>query len=137
MNIININDNSGKLFYIGGVVRDELLGRNSFDIDITYVGNAIEYCSKFGEVVQENPDFGTVRVEVKMAGEQEGKPASEGWMSGGLEVWQFNNINNSEISQSQKPDTVLSPYRHIARYHPYFYPSIPPYLHNRLCLHPF
>ena len=62
MNIIKINDNSNKLFYIGGVVRDELLGRESLDVDITYVGNAIEYCSKFGEVVQVNPDFGTVRV---------------------------------------------------------------------------
>ena len=62
MNIIKINDNSNKLFYIGGVVRDELLGRESLDVDITYVGNAIEYCSKFGEVVQINPDFGTVRV---------------------------------------------------------------------------
>lgn len=64
MNIINIKDTSNKLFCIGGVVRDELLGRKSFDIDITYVGNAIEYCSKFGEVIQENPDFGTVRVNV-------------------------------------------------------------------------
>ena len=52
------------MFYIGGVVRDELLGRKSFDVDITYVGNAIEYCSKYGEVIQENPDFGTVRVNV-------------------------------------------------------------------------
>lgn len=52
------------MFYIGGVVRDELLGREYFDVDITYVGNAIEYCSKFGEVIQENPDFGTVRVNV-------------------------------------------------------------------------
>ena len=64
MSIIKINDNSNKLFYIGGVVRDELLGRESFDVDITYVGNAIEYCSKFGEVVQVNPDFGTVRVAI-------------------------------------------------------------------------
>ena len=62
MGIIKINDNSNKLFYIGGVVRDELLGRESLDVDITYVGNAIEYCSKFGEVVQVNPDFGTVKV---------------------------------------------------------------------------
>ena len=62
MDIINIYDNS--LYYIGGVVRDKLLGRESFDIDITYVGNAIEYCSKFGKVIQENPDFGTVRVLV-------------------------------------------------------------------------
>ncbi len=64
MNIIKINDNSNKLFYIGGVVRDEFLGRESLDVDITYVGNAIEYCSKFGEVVQVNPDFGTVRVAI-------------------------------------------------------------------------
>lgn len=62
MNIINIKDKN--LFYIGGVVRDEILGRKSFDIDITYVGNAIEFCSKFGDVIQENPDFGTVRVNV-------------------------------------------------------------------------
>ena len=64
MNIIKINDTSNKLFYIGGVVRDELLGKDSIDVDITYVGNAIEYCSKFGEIVQENPDFGTVRVAI-------------------------------------------------------------------------
>lgn len=62
MDIINIYDNS--LFYIGGVVRDKLLGVKSFDVDITYVGNAIEHCSKFGEVIQENPDFGTVRVRI-------------------------------------------------------------------------
>ena len=65
MKIIKINDTSNKLFYIGGVVRDELLGRESLDVDITYVGNAIEYCSKFGEVVQGNPDFGTVRVKLQ------------------------------------------------------------------------
>lgn len=64
MNIININDTSNKLFYIGGVVRDELLDKQSIDIDITYVGNAIEYCSKFGKVIQINPDFGTVRVKI-------------------------------------------------------------------------
>lgn len=52
------------MFYIGGVVRDEILGRKSFDIDITYVGNAIDYCSKFGGVIRVNPDFGTVRVNV-------------------------------------------------------------------------
>ena len=64
MNIINIKDTSNKLFFIGGIVRDILLGKEAFDIDITYVGNAIEYCSKFGEVIQENPDFETVRVNV-------------------------------------------------------------------------
>ena len=64
MDIIRINDNSDKLYYIGGIVRDKLLGVQSLDVDITYVGNAIEYCSKFGEVIQENPDFGTVRANV-------------------------------------------------------------------------
>lgn len=59
-----IKDKSDKLFYIGGVVRDELLGRKSFDIDITYIGNALEYCKKFGDIIQENPDFGTLRVDV-------------------------------------------------------------------------
>ncbi len=62
MDIINIYDKS--LYYIGGVVRDKLLGKESFDIDITYIGNAIDYCSKFGRVIRENPDFGTVRVDV-------------------------------------------------------------------------
>ena len=97
MNIININDNSGKLFYIGGVVRDKLLGRDSFDIDITYVGNAIEYCSKFGEVVQVNPDFGTVRVEVRKARVQECKPINESGLSVNLQV--------------QQPDTNLSTFQ--------------------------
>ena len=80
MGIIKINDNSNKLFYIGGVVRDELLGRESLDVDITYVGNAIEYCSKFGEVVQVNPDFGTVRVAINPLLEitDFGPPASGG-----------------------------------------------------------
>ncbi len=64
MDIIKIYDNSDKLYYIGGVVRDKLLGVESFDIDITCIGNAIEYCAKFGKVIQENPEFGTIRVEV-------------------------------------------------------------------------
>lgn len=73
MKIIKINDTSNKLFYIGGVVRDELLGRESLDVDITYVGNAIEYCSRFGEVIQENPDFGTVRVKLQQEENATGK----------------------------------------------------------------
>ena len=59
-----ISDDTGKLFYVGGVVRDELLNRQSFDVDIVFEGNAIEHCSSFGEVVRVNPDFGTVRVNV-------------------------------------------------------------------------
>lgn len=64
MNIINIKDTANKLYYIGGIVRDFLLNRESVDIDVTCVGNAIEYCSGFGEVLQTNPDFGTVKVLV-------------------------------------------------------------------------
>ena len=64
MSTPKIKDDSNKLFYIGGVVRDELLGKKSFDIDITYVGNALEYCKKFGQIIRENPDFKTVRVKV-------------------------------------------------------------------------
>ena len=63
MNIVNLNDTC-KLYFVGGVVRDELLGKPSLDVDIVYEGNAIENCSKFGEVVRTNPDFGTVRVNV-------------------------------------------------------------------------
>lgn len=64
MGRLNIKDDSDKLFYIGGVVRDELLGKESFDVDITYVGNALEYCKKFGEIIQENPEFKTVKIKV-------------------------------------------------------------------------
>ncbi|MDR1168704.1 MAG: hypothetical protein LBK53_07450 [Heliobacteriaceae bacterium] len=64
MNIINLNDNSDKLYYVGGVVRDFLLGKESRDIDIVYEGNAVDYCRKFGEVIRENPEFGTIRVKI-------------------------------------------------------------------------
>lgn len=61
---MRISDETRKLYYVGGVVRDELLGRESFDVDIVFEGNAIEHCSQFGEVVRVNPDFGTVRVNI-------------------------------------------------------------------------
>lgn len=64
MKNLSIADNSGKLFYVGGVVRDELLHRESFDVDIVFEGNAIEHCACLGEVVRVNPDFGTVRVKI-------------------------------------------------------------------------
>ncbi len=50
------------LYYIGGVVRDEFLGTKSFDVDLCYEGNAIEFAkSKNLDIIKENPDFGTVR----------------------------------------------------------------------------
>ena len=46
-------------------MRDELLGRESLDVDIVYEGNAIEDCTSLGEVVRVNPDFGTIRVKIQ------------------------------------------------------------------------
>ncbi len=66
MDIIKINDTSNKLYYIGGVVRDEILGIKSFDIDLTYAGNAIEYAKTLenAEILQINEPFGTVRIKI-------------------------------------------------------------------------
>ena len=64
MKIINLQDKN--LFFIGGIVRDELLGKESFDVDLTYVGNAIEYAKTIPDVqiVQINEPFGTVRIKL-------------------------------------------------------------------------
>ena len=64
MGIINLQDKN--LFYIGGVVRDELLGKKSFDIDLTYQGNAIKYAETIpdAEILQINEPFGTVRIKL-------------------------------------------------------------------------
>ncbi len=90
MNIININDN--KLYFVGGVVRDELLGVESLDVDLVYEGNAIEFAENLEippaplckggkvktslvkggganapegfEILQINEPFGTVRVKI-------------------------------------------------------------------------
>ena len=52
-----------KLYRVGGVVRDEILGIESVDVDYCYEGNAIEFAQKSGlKIVKTNPDFGTVRV---------------------------------------------------------------------------
>ena len=51
------------LYYIGGVVRDEIIGIKSFDTDFCYEGNAIEFAKNQGlNIIKTNPDFGTVRV---------------------------------------------------------------------------
>lgn len=52
------------LYYIGGVVRDELLGVTSFDLDLCYEGNALEFAQTLN-IVKCNPDLGTVRVLYK------------------------------------------------------------------------
>lgn len=52
-----------KLYYIGGIVRDELLKIPSLDTDLCYEGNAIEFAQKQGlNIIKTNNDFGTVRV---------------------------------------------------------------------------
>ena len=51
------------LYYVGGVVRDEILGFQSLDEDFCFEGNAIEFAQKNGlNVIKTNSDFGTVRV---------------------------------------------------------------------------
>lgn len=53
-----------KLYFVGGVVRDELLGAESFDIDYCYEGDAIKFARSSGfNILKENPAFGTVRIE--------------------------------------------------------------------------
>lgn len=63
---MNIIDKDDKLFYIGGVVRDELLGIQARDIDVTYVGDVIEFCANLnqGNILQVNEAFGTVRMAI-------------------------------------------------------------------------
>ena len=63
MDIISLNDTSN-LYLVGGVVRDELLGIKSLDVDMVYEGNAIEDCADLGELIQVNPDFGTIRLKL-------------------------------------------------------------------------
>ena len=53
-----------KLYYVGGVIRDELLGVDSVDVDYCYEGNAINFAKKQFDIVKTNPAFGTVRVYV-------------------------------------------------------------------------
>ena len=51
------------LYYIGGVVRDEILDIPSFDTDLCYEGDAINFAKQCGlNIIKTNPDFGTVRV---------------------------------------------------------------------------
>ena len=65
MKIVKINDNSGKLYYVGGIVRDEILGVENLDVDLIYEGNAIEWAMDSGLCIkQTNEPFGTVRVNI-------------------------------------------------------------------------
>ena len=61
---MNLKDQN--LYYVGGVVRDEILKTPSFDIDLTYNGNAIEFAKNLpnAEILQINEPFGTVRIKL-------------------------------------------------------------------------
>ena len=64
MDIIGLKDKN--LYFIGGIVRDELLKRESIDIDLTYNGNAVEFAHsiKNAEILQINEPFGTVKIKL-------------------------------------------------------------------------
>lgn len=66
MDIINLYEKSENLFFVGGIVRDELLGKQSPDIDLTFVGDAIEFARNldFGEITQINEEFGSVHLKI-------------------------------------------------------------------------
>ena len=66
MDIINLYEKSENLFFVGGIVRDELLGKRSPDIDLTFVGDAVEFAHNldFGEITQINEEFGSVHLKI-------------------------------------------------------------------------
>jgi len=55
------------LYLVGGVVRDLLLGRTNFDLDLVVEGNAIELARQLGEIKQgritTHPRFGTAKLQ--------------------------------------------------------------------------
>ena len=59
--------NETEIYLVGGAVRDKIMGRESTDIDICVIGNAIEFAEKFGDTVGRDkivtyPKFGTAMV---------------------------------------------------------------------------
>ncbi len=62
---MNIKDKN--LYFVGGVVRDEILGTPNFDVDLTYNGDAIEFARNIDgtEILQINEPFGTVRIKLE------------------------------------------------------------------------
>ena len=58
---MNLKDKN--LYYVGGVVRDELLGAKSVDTDYCYEGNAINFVKQRGfNVLKTNEELGTARI---------------------------------------------------------------------------
>lgn len=60
----NVAQKNGiRIYLVGGVVRDLILSREVFDVDITVEGNAIEFAKLLnGEIVQKQEDLKTAKV---------------------------------------------------------------------------
>lgn len=54
------------IYFVGGLVRDVLMGKEPLDIDILVEGNAIDFVKKldFAQVKSVHKDFGTVKTEI-------------------------------------------------------------------------
>ena len=65
MGIIGLQDKN--LYYIGGAVRDEILGEKIFDIDMVYTGDAVEYAKTIrdAEILKINEKFGTIKIKLE------------------------------------------------------------------------
>jgi tRNA nucleotidyltransferase/poly(A) polymerase len=62
-------ENNFRLYLIGGIVRDMILGFDGLDIDITVEGDAIAFArvlesKKLAEIISVHKDFGTVKVKI-------------------------------------------------------------------------
>ena len=55
-----------RLFFVGGLVRDIVMGKTIADIDILVEGSAIEFVNSIKdiEVISYHPDFGTVKAKI-------------------------------------------------------------------------
>lgn len=60
---MNLSDKTGKLYYVGGCVRDKILGIPSVDTDICYEGDAVDYVTAQGfEIIKIQKEIRTARV---------------------------------------------------------------------------
>ncbi len=60
---MELKDDSGKLFYVGGCVRDEILDLPSVDIDVCYEGDVIDYVlARNYTIIKAQKDIRTVKV---------------------------------------------------------------------------
>lgn len=55
-----------KIYFVGGLIRDVLMGINPCDIDILVEGNAIEFVKSlnFAQIKSQHPDFGTIKAQI-------------------------------------------------------------------------